>query len=657
MVDVRCPECDSEYVNKDGQKNGKQRYKCKACGKKFTQGVYIKTEKEENKKKDFKEKNKPVRNRNKIINIDNLLYNEVKSTEIVMPVILDEKTEMVIENDIKENKINIEYYKNVIDKLSSEEENEIAQRLSIIAFNEIESLMNKRLFQNNNEKLDALIMKILIAAGEKGMKALMEHINNSNQYKITKYNLNVIGKHMSQELSISWNVIKKYLRDKISINCVYTITRYINYISKLSYRDLRNGLNFEEIKSIYSDKQIGKIFILDKISDSDYVDNYGEYYYSLSKILKKMSKKELVDYNYLEQYNNSIFTEDIYMKICLEGGILTNEGNKILGNQISNYYKEYCNMEFSCLQKDYDNWIDNYSCYIYTILLKYGIEEFKTFFKDCGKEATFRCKISSQKTEKLAEEICKEYFNNPRTDYPDALDQIFGNLLTVLNDNAINTLIQMIDNHIIDKNSTLFQNLAFSFVIGVTEKIYGDFYNIKDDYTYRRINRGGVWERLVGYILRENSKNVEYHPALDNNKIPDYAEFVDNRIKKIQECKLVLGFKELKETITKYSPYCNDIEIYCVKNAINEDIISSDEYNSLISSVQKEFNFKIKDYNDIYNMTDRYKETLEYFADNVKKTTQKNLLKEKICIWFDGSKRDNILYLLDHTFKYSGLFR
>ena len=46
MLDVRCPECDSEYVNKNGQKNGKQRYKCKSCGKKFTQGVYIKTEKQ-----------------------------------------------------------------------------------------------------------------------------------------------------------------------------------------------------------------------------------------------------------------------------------------------------------------------------------------------------------------------------------------------------------------------------------------------------------------------------------------------------------------------------------------------------------------------------------------------------------------------------------
>ena len=214
----------------------------------------------------------------------------------------------------------------------------------------------------------------------------------------------------------------------------------------------------------------------------------------------------------------------------------------------------------------------------------------------------------------------------------------------------------MIDNNIVDIYSTLFQNFAFNFVEGVTEKIYGNFYNIKDDYSYRRINKGANWEKIVGYILKENSNNIEYHPILDNNKIPDYAEIIDDKIKKIQECKLVLGFRELKETITKYSPYCNNIEIYCVKNNIDEDIINSEEYNSLMQNVQREFNFTVKDYNDIYSMTNRYKETLEYFAENVKKTTQKNLLKEKICVMFDGLKKDKILYLLDKTFKRSELF-
>lgn len=246
--------------------------------------------------------------------------------------------------------------------------------------------------------------------------------------------------------------------------------------------------------------------------------------------------------------------------------------------------------------------------------------------------------------------------SNPRSDYPDILDEVFENLLQNQNVKAIDTFIYMIDNDIVDKKSSLFQRLSFSFVIGVTEKIYGDFYNIKDDFRYRRINRGSSWEKIVGYILRENSKNIEYHPTLDNNKIPDYAEIIDNKIIKIQECKLVLGFRELQETISKYSPYCNFIEIYCVINEINENVINSEEYNSLMHSVQKEFNFIIKDYNDIYNMTNRYKETLDYFEKNVKETTQKNLLKEKICILFDGIKKDKILYLLDHTFKYSGLF-
>ena len=680
MVNVRCPECDSEYVTKNGQKSGKQRYKCKACGKKFTRGVYIKTEKKENKKNNFKERNKPIRSKNKIINIDKLLYNEIKNTEIVMPIILDKKIETAIENDINENIINIEYYKNIIDQLSSEEENEIAHKLSIIEFSEIESLMNKKLFQNNNEKLDALIIKILIDTGEKGMKVLMEYINNLNQYKLTKYNLNVIGKHMSQKLSISWNVIKPYLRNKISINCIYTITRYINYISKLSYRDLKNNLNLEEIRSIYFDKQLGKMFIMDKISDSNYLDNYGEYRFSLSKILKKISKKELINFDYLEQYNNSIFTENnidcaleraaisvnsnvlskdimtLYNQPIKLNPSLTKKGINIIGEQLVIFYKDYCSMEYSCIQKDFDIWLDKFSYYIFKTILQYGIDTYKSFFYDNCESFVFHCKIASKNTEEIAEKICKEYFENPRSDYPDILDKVFENLLYCLNDKAIDTLIYMVDNNIVDIHSTLFQNFAFNFIEGVTEKIYGNFYNIKEDYTYRRINRGGIWEELVGYILREISKNVKYHPALDNNKIPDYAEIVDNKIIKIQECKLVLGFKELKETITKYSPYCNNIEIYCVKNEIDEDIINSEEYNSLIRSVQKDFDFQIKDYNDIYNMTNRYKETLEYFADNVKKTTQKNLLKEKICILFEGLKRDKILYLLDHTFKYSGLF-
>lgn len=40
--EVICPHCESTYVTKNGQKNGKQRYQCKACSKKFTYGEYIK---------------------------------------------------------------------------------------------------------------------------------------------------------------------------------------------------------------------------------------------------------------------------------------------------------------------------------------------------------------------------------------------------------------------------------------------------------------------------------------------------------------------------------------------------------------------------------------------------------------------------------------
>ena len=33
----RCPECDSNWVVKDGKAHGKQQNKCKACGRRFTE--------------------------------------------------------------------------------------------------------------------------------------------------------------------------------------------------------------------------------------------------------------------------------------------------------------------------------------------------------------------------------------------------------------------------------------------------------------------------------------------------------------------------------------------------------------------------------------------------------------------------------------------
>lgn len=664
MSDVICPHCDSPYVNKAGQKNGKQRYLCKACAKKFTHGEYIKQEKNKidiQKRKNFQDRFKTVPNQKKTFNFNKFEINEKPIQEVITTnnVELNPQILKVIDKDLKNNSINLDKYKHIIKTISSKEEDEIAERLANVEIKEIELLMNKSLFKNHhNEKLDALIIKIIIATGEEGIKMLMEYINNSREYKITKYNLNVIGKHLSQNLSISWNVIKQYLRDKISINCIYTITRYINYVSKIGYRELRNNLSFEEIKNIYLDEKLGNIFIMAKISDSDYLDNFSEYTYSLEKILDKMATKELIDYNYLEQYNNSIFTQDLYVKLCLEGNHLSEKGSKLIGNQINLFYKEYRNLEYTGIQKEYESLLDRYSNFIYTTILKYGIEEFKTFFRhDWGEEFIFRCKISSKETEILAEKVCEEYFNNPRKDYPKILDNVFHNLLYALNEKAIDTLIYMIDNEIITEEDYLFyQNVSFHFILGVTEQIYGDFYNIKKDFLYRRSHKGLEWERIVGYILNEKYEDIGYHPILDNNKIPDYALVKEKILEKIIECKLILGFEEFKETIIKYNSYCDLIEFYCLRNDIKENIINSKDYKEVMKKTSKNFRYEIKDFNDIYKMTNKYKEALSYFEKNVKSVTQKNLLKEKICLNFKDIKKDKILYLLDYTFSKSELF-
>lgn len=666
MEKVKCPNCDSEYVNKDGQRNGKQRYLCKACRKKFTQGEYIKQEKNKadvEKKKRVQDRFKTVQSKNKIFNFSKLEINEKPIQEVINinNVELNSKILKIIDKDLRNNYISLEKYKHIIKKISSEEENEIAKRLANIEIKEIELLMNKSLFKNHNEKLDALIIKIIIAAGEEGIKMLMEYINNSREYKMTKYNFNVIGKHLSQNLSISWNIIMQYIKEGISKNCAYTITRYLNYVVKINYRELRNTLCFEKIRELYFHRKwlsIYGVFNLPKISDSDYIDNFSEYTYSLEKILDKMSKKELIDYNYLEQYNNSIFTEEVYMKICLEGNHLSEKGNKLIGNQIKLFYKEYSNLEYRGIQKEYEVLLDRYSNFIYTTVLKYGIEEFKTFFKhDWGESYIHKCKILSKETEILAEKICEEYFKNPRKDYPKILDYVFHNLLYALNEKAIDTLIYMIDNEIITEADYLFyQNTSFSFVLGVTEKFYGDFYNIKKDFSFRRSHKGLEWERIVGYILNEKYEDICHHPILDNNKIPDYALIEGEKLEKIIECKLILGFEEFKETITKYHSYCNLIEFYCLRNDIDEKIINSKEYKEIIRKTSRNFRYEIKDFNDVYNITNKYKEALVYFEKNVKSVTQKNLLKEKICLNFKDIKKDKILYLLDYTFSKSELF-
>lgn len=667
MNKVLCPHCDSEYVSKSGQKNGKQRYQCKACRKKFTQGLYIKQEigkTTTKKKKTFNNRFKTKHN--KIFDFGELTVKEYDiNKEINIPsnihrhVVLNECILRVIENDIKNNAIRIEKYKKIIEKLSSEEENEIANRLASIEKKEIELCMNKNLFkEHRNEKLDALIIKILIASGEDGMKMLLEYVNNTIEYKMTKYNFNVIGKHMSQNLSISWRIIKQYIKNGISKNCAYTITRYINYVSKLNYKELKNNLIFEEIRNIFVDKKLNNIFVMTKISDSDYLDNFSEYHYSLMKILDKMAKRELVNYDYLEQYNNSIFTDNAYIERCLEGDCLTKTGKKIIGNQMNIFHKEYSDIKYRCLQKEFDKWLDNYSNYIYKTILQYGVDRFEEFFSsDWGREFVFRCKISTRETEKLAEKICEEYFKNPRKDYSNIIDEVFHNLLYSLNEKAIDTFIYMIDNEIVVEEDDLFyQNASFPFVLGVTEKFYGDFYNIKTDYSYRRIHCGIIWEKMIGNILNQKYESIVYHPILDNNKIPDYAFIKENNLEKIVECKLILGFKELKETILKYHSYCNIIEFYCLRNDIDEEIINGKEYKELMRIVSKKFRYEIKDFNEIYKEANRYEDALLYFEKNLKKVTQKNLLKEKICTYFVNDKKEKILYLLDNTFTQSELF-
>lgn len=100
MENVVCPHCGSEHLTKDGNKNGMQRYKCKACNKKFSFGKY-----EPHKKKDTKEQeisDKKIRKKN--------LYNELFNLgheweELVQDILADSGKKVESQKRLDNDKI------------------------------------------------------------------------------------------------------------------------------------------------------------------------------------------------------------------------------------------------------------------------------------------------------------------------------------------------------------------------------------------------------------------------------------------------------------------------------------------------------------------------------------------------------------------------
>ena len=643
--EIRCPACDSSMLLKDGQKNGEQRYKCKKCGKKFSFGLYVPTIKE---------------------NIPN------KNLEILT---------RLIEKKGKERKI--------INKFKWMSHDEINKIIKQIPYDKIQVNKDKLfniLFKYKDEKIDEIIIKLFMKIPKKGIPILMNYMNDSNCPDMTNFDYNILGKSMSKRIDISWNIVKGYIKPEITRNCAYAITRYMNYVSKLSYIELKKYLDIEDLKKIYFDKSLYREFSLKKIADSKYDNNLREFYASISKILDKVSKAELINYDYIEQYNNSIFTENSKLEYCLKRvkfctakkeeydklvklsstnvsdipyefmpafPILSKIGIETIGDKLSIFYDEYIKLKFSCVQKDFNIWLDKYTQFIYKTILTYGKNSFKSFFitGDWADEFISLCRINSKETEKLAVSLLKELFSNPCKKIDSIERAIFGNLLYYISSDAMDIFIKRINSGI-----NISQYLSFYFILGLSEKLYGNIFNITDFYTYSHILAGNVWEKIVGCILYEKFDNVKKHPILENKKIPDYALISNNKIDKIIECKLVLGFSEFKETIEKYSSFSNEIDFYCMENKINEEIINSEEYAVIMSNTTKHFEYTINDFNSIYEMTNAYEDFLTNFKISLKDITPENLLKEKVFLSFEENKIKKIIFLINNTLNESGLF-
>lgn len=74
---------------------------------------------------------------------------------------------------------------------------------------------------------------------------------------------------------------------------------------------------------------------------------------------------------------------------------------------------------------------------------------------------------------------------------------------------------------------------------------------------------GNRWEKFVKTILEEQENAIEVHKKFDNNTIADiYIGRTRENSTKIIECKLYARKREVINTVVKYGPFCDEIEIW-----------------------------------------------------------------------------------------------
>lgn len=675
MNKVKCPHCDSIYVIKNGQKNGKQRYQCKSCGKRFTCGKYIKENIKKEKKtimsKKVLEKLFNFEELNKVFNLEKLNVDTYQRKENVK---ISSNIERIIENDIYNNRISINEYKIIIEKNVSEEINEIAKRLSKIELNQIDMY----LFQsNNNENTNAFIMKVIIFKGDKGLNELLDFFEKKKFSKLRKHYYNVIGKYVSENIGdYEWNTIKKYVYSE-SKNIKYIITRLFNYLGKSDSDKLKEYFKLNDMLQIYEDKDLYKKYTLEKIEDSVYMTNEDEFKYSLEKIIEKLLKYKIKNNDYLDKYYNSIFTGDRYIEEIFDRVeqekeikdrqkhycILTEYGNILLENSIYELKKSFDVLKYKKKNLDFLNWLNDYTNFIYDIILEKGEESYeKCFFLEnvlyggWASEFLFRCKILNKKTEEKALKMIKKLLGNNNKKLTMVEMSVFRNLLQYTNIEAIKIFANRLKNSV-DSDLVLGNN-TFHFLLGICERYFGTYEMAKFAFSSKRQESGQYWERLVGNFLSLILKNSEIvkHPIMDNNLIPDYM-INNNDYEKniIIECKLVLGITEFEGSLEKYAKYAKNIYFFCMTNRFKSVKYYNQKYDELIKRYH--CNVEIYDYDKIkgyFNFKNK-----DELKTSINKITQKNILKNAVL--FDDrlneGEKELVVDVIEMTWGKSTLFK
>jgi len=576
---------------------------------------------------------------------------------------------------MKKNNLDIMQFLETCNNYNSEVINQIAVEFSKVDID----LIKDNLLQNflkHNENMNVLIIKIFIFNSSKGLEILLNYFEDKKIQKLRTRYYNVIGKYVSLNISKHWKVITDFI-DTDSENIKYILTRIFYYLGDADKNLLKKYVVFDELVNIYQNDRLLEKYRIKKLKDSSYYSNYEEIKYSMEKALRKIASTNLINNNYNEKHYNEIFTEDGYIEELLdriekekdikkekreeEYCILTSYGNELLGKELLSIKSNFKSLSYKKTIKDYYEWLDLYSEKIYTIIIEYGESNFeKMFYLDnalyggWASEILFRCRITNKSTMKKAKQIISKLLeNNYKKELSIVEKGVLSNLIEYVDADAIKIYKNRNDKDLLTKNQN--EHFAFSIQKGICEKYYGTIEMARHAYKMKMQNKGHYWEKVVGYVLPKifQCDRIVYHPIFSNDTIPDYVIEYDNT-NIVIECKLTLGFKELRETLKKYSSYTKRIYFFCYRISFSKEDYDSKEFDDIVSK----YDLEIKFY-EYQNLIDYIPENhAEILKKEVEQTSQVSLLSNRILEDSNYSleEKNNIINMLNKSWGKSSLF-